>query len=81
MFLRPLDVSAHVLTYIREYAERFLRGRSDDGKVQITSAVIAVPAYFQQAERSETIEAAKIAGFTEIDLIDEPTAGKSFISI
>ena len=76
-----MDVSAHVLTYIRECAEQTLRGRCDDGKVQIKSAVIAVPEYFRQDERSETIGAAKIAGFTEIDLIDEPTAGKSFISI
>ena len=81
MNLRPLEVSARVLTYIRECAEQTLRGLCDSGTVQIKSVVIAVPAYFWQDQRSETIEAAKIAGFTEIDLIDEPTAGKSFISI
>ena len=64
-----------VLKYLRECAEQTLRGRSDDGQVQITSAVITVPAYFQQAQKSETIEAANIAGFTEVDLITEPTAG------
>ena len=76
MFLRPLEVSARVLTDIRECAEQKLRGRSNSGPMQITSAVITVPAYFQQAQKSETLKAAKIAGFTEVDLITEPTAGK-----
>ena len=71
-----MEVSARVLTCIRECAEEKLRGRSDSGPVQIDSAVITVPAYFQQAQKSETLEAAKIAGFTEVDLITEPTAGK-----
>ena len=79
MNLRPLEISALVLKYLRECAEQTLRGRSDGGEVQISSAVITVPAYFQQAQKSETLEAAKIAGFTEVDLITEPTAGKFLI--
>ena len=65
------------MAYIRESAEQTLRILAGSGSaVQIKSAVISVPAYFQQAQTSETIEAAKNAGFTEIDLIEEPIAGK-----
>ena len=77
MFFRPLDISALVLTSLRECVEEKLRGTSDARDIRITSAVITVPAYFSQAKKSETIEAAKLAGLIEVDLITEPTAGNN----
>ena len=46
--------------------------------MSITHAVITVPAYFSQIQKAETLEAAKLAGFTEVKLITEPAAGKIY---
>ena len=81
MFQRPLEVSSRVVKYICESAEQALRGRSNAEPVHIESAVITVPAYFQQAQKSETIEAAKLAGIKDVHIITEPTAGMSIIYI
>ena len=81
MFQRPLEVSSRVVKYICESAEQALRGRSNAEPVRIESAVITVPAYFQQAQKSETIEAAKLAGIKDVHIITEPTAGMGVIYI
>ncbi|KAI1690879.1 hsp70 protein [Ditylenchus destructor] len=64
---RPVDISAKVLRKMKETAELVAR-------TPITRAVITVPAYFNQNQRLETIEAAKLAGLETMELITEPAA-------
>lgn len=53
-----------------------MRTRSDIDVVSITRAVVTVPAYFSMAQKTETMEAARLAGFIDdIHLITEPAAG------
>ncbi len=63
----PVEVSAEILKHLRELAAEAL-GRD------VTRAVITVPAYFDDAARAATKDAAKIAGFEVLRLINEPTA-------
>ena len=63
----PVEISARVLTYLRQMAEEAL-GRA------ATKAVIAVPANFTDAQRSGTRIAARLAGLDVIRVINEPTA-------
>lgn len=63
----PIEVSAHILSYLKAQAEQNLGQPVED-------AVITVPAYFDEAARQETIEAAKYAGLKVLRLINEPTA-------
>ncbi|WP_033160213.1 molecular chaperone DnaK [Mycoplasmoides alvi] len=65
--LTPEEVSAQILTYLKNYAEKKI------GKT-ITRAVITVPAYFNDAERQATKVAGKIAGLEVERIINEPTA-------
>jgi len=61
------ELSALILKKLRNDAEKFL-GRA------ITDAVITVPAYFNDAERTATVQAGKLAGLNVIGVINEPTA-------
>lgn len=63
----PVEVSAEVLKYLRRMASDAL-GRD------VTKAVITVPAYFDDAARAATKDAAKLAGLEVLRLINEPTA-------
>lgn len=63
----PAELSAMLLKYVREYASEYL------GE-EITQAVISVPAYFDDLQRQETVEAGKLAGFQVERIINEPTA-------
>lgn len=65
--LAPEEVSAIVLTKMKETAENFL-GR------EVKNAVITVPAYFNDAQRQATKDAGSIAGLTVQRIINEPTA-------
>ena len=63
----PVEVSAEILKHLRDLACEAL-GRD------VTQAVITVPAYFDDAARAATKDAARIAGLEVLRLINEPTA-------
>ncbi|MDQ2140885.1 Fe-S protein assembly chaperone HscA [Alcaligenaceae bacterium B3P038] len=65
--LSPIEVSAHILQSLRERAESAL---GDD----LVGAVITVPAYFDDAQRQATRDAARLAGLNVLRLLNEPTA-------
>ncbi len=63
----PVQVSAEILRALRERAEATL---GED----VSSAVITVPAYFDDAQRQATKDAASLAGLNVLRLLNEPTA-------
>ena len=63
----PVEVSADILRTLRVRAEAALGG-------QLVGAVITVPAYFDDAQRQATKDAARLAGLTVLRLLNEPTA-------
>ena len=63
----PVEVSAEILATLRQRAEDAL---GDD----LVGAVITVPAYFDDAQRQATKDAAKLAGLNVLRLLSEPTA-------
>jgi molecular chaperone HscA len=63
----PVEVSAEILATLRHRAEDTL---GED----IVGAVITVPAYFDEAQRQATKDAAKLAGLNVLRLLNEPTA-------
>jgi molecular chaperone HscA len=63
----PVEVSAQILATLRQRAEDVL---GDD----LVGAVITVPAYFDEAQRQATNDAAKLAGLNVLRLLNEPTA-------
>jgi molecular chaperone HscA len=67
----PVEVSADILRTLRVRAEASL-GVSDAN--EITGAVITVPAYFDDAQRQATKDAATLAGLNVLRLLNEPTA-------
>jgi molecular chaperone HscA len=63
----PIEISAHILRHLRERAEQALVG-------SLVGAVITVPAYFDDAQRQATKDAARLAGLNVLRLLNEPTA-------
>ncbi|HVO76477.1 MAG TPA: Hsp70 family protein, partial [Candidatus Bathyarchaeia archaeon] len=63
----PPEISAFILQYLREAAEKYLGEK-------ITRAVITVPAYFNDSQRQATKDAGRIAGLDVERIINEPTA-------
>ncbi|MFZ6753607.1 Fe-S protein assembly chaperone HscA [Undibacterium sp. Dicai25W] len=63
----PVEISAQILSTLRQQAEDAL---GDD----LVGAVITVPAYFDDAQRQATKDAAKLAGLNVLRLLNEPTA-------
>ena len=64
---KPEEISAMVLIKMKETAEDFLGQK-------VESAVITVPAYFNDAQRQSTKDAGAIAGLNVLRIINEPTA-------
>lgn len=63
----PVEVSSEILRALSERAQERLGG-------DITGAVITVPAYFDDAQRQATKDAARLANLTVLRLLNEPTA-------
>lgn len=63
----PVEVSAEILRALRQRAESSLGG-------ELVGAVITVPAYFDDAQRQATKDAARLAGLNVLRLLNEPTA-------
>jgi molecular chaperone HscA len=63
----PVEVSAEVLKVLKQRAEAAMGG-------ELTGAVITVPAYFDDAQRQATKDAARLAGLNVLRLLNEPTA-------
>ena len=63
----PVEISAEILRVLKDRAEASLGG-------QLTGAVITVPAYFDDAQRQATKDAARLAGLNVLRLLNEPTA-------
>jgi molecular chaperone HscA len=63
----PVEVSAEILKVLRTRAEQALGG-------ELVGAVITVPAYFDDAQRQATKDAARLAGLNVLRLLNEPTA-------
>jgi len=61
------ELSALILRKLKNDAEKYL-------KVAVTDAVITVPAYFNDAERTATITAGRLAGLNVLQIINEPTS-------
>ncbi len=63
----PVEVSAEILKVLKDRAESTLGG-------DLVGAVITVPAYFDDAQRQATKDAARLAGLNVLRLLNEPTA-------
>ena len=63
----PIEMSAEILKAVKARAEQSLG-------LEVTQAVVTVPAYFDDAARSATKDAAKLAGLDVLRLVNEPTA-------
>ncbi|MCU7803736.1 MAG: Fe-S protein assembly chaperone HscA [Candidatus Thiodiazotropha sp. (ex Lucinoma borealis)] len=63
----PVEVSAEILKVLAQRAEDTLDG-------ELSGVVITVPAYFDEAQRQATKDAAKLAGLPVLRLLNEPTA-------
>ena len=63
----PVEVSAEILRKLRSRAEQSLGG-------ELQGVVVTVPAYFDDAQRQATKDAARLAGLNVLRLLNEPTA-------
>ena len=63
----PIEVSGEILRQLKRRAESYFAGK-------VEQAVITVPAYFDDAQRQATRDAARLAGLEVLRLLNEPTA-------
>ncbi|MBX9635833.1 MAG: Hsp70 family protein, partial [Magnetospirillum sp.] len=66
--MTPVEISADILRAIKGRAEEALLGK------HVSRAVVTVPAYFDDAARTATKDAARLAGLEVLRLVNEPTA-------
>jgi Fe-S protein assembly chaperone HscA len=71
--LTPPEVSACILRELKRRAEDFFASRGEI-ECEVNQAVITVPAYFNDAQRTATRDAGRIAGLEVLRIINEPTA-------
>jgi molecular chaperone DnaK len=69
----PPEVSAFILRELKHRAEEFF-GEQGEFDNEVDRAVITVPAYFNDAQRTATRDAGRIAGLEVLRIINEPTA-------
>ena len=69
----PPEISAFVLRELKRRAEEFFAAQGDIDP-EVDRAVITVPAYFNDAQRTATRDAGRIAGLEVLRIINEPTA-------
>lgn len=72
--LTAVDSSAAILAYLKKSAETYLGCKVD-------SVAVTVPAYFKAFARNNTKAAAKIAGFKEVKILDEPVSAAIFYGL
>ena len=68
----PIEISAEILKSLKSRAEKSLG--ANEGRGELAGAVITVPAYFDDAQRQATKDAARLAGLNVLRLLNEPTA-------
>jgi len=69
----PPEISAFILRELKHRAEEHFRERGDFD-FEVDRAVITVPAYFNDAQRTATRDAGRLAGLEVLRIINEPTA-------
>ena len=68
----PVEISAEILKALKTRAEKSFGLEKDSA--ELVGAVITVPAYFDDAQRQATKDAARLAGLNVLRLLNEPTA-------
>lgn len=71
--LTPAEVSSIILRYIKEQVAELYR--------PVEKCIITVPAYFDQRQMNDTIEAAKLAGLDCLQILKEPTSASFIYSL
>ena len=71
--LTPPEISGFILRELKRRAEAFFV-REGDFDPEVAAAVITVPAYFNDAQRTATRDAGRLAGLEVLRIINEPTA-------
>jgi len=71
--LTPPEISAFILRELKRRAEAFFASHGDPDPV-VDRAVITVPAYFNDAQRTATRDAGRLAGLDVLRIVNEPTA-------
>jgi Fe-S protein assembly chaperone HscA len=71
--LTPPEISGFILRELKRRAEAFFM-KEGDFDPEVAAAVITVPAYFNDAQRTATRDAGRLAGLEVLRIINEPTA-------
>jgi len=71
--LTPPEISSFILRELKRRAEAYFT-REGDFDPEVAAAVITVPAYFNDAQRTATRDAGRLAGLEVLRIINEPTA-------
>ncbi len=72
--ISPVEASARYLLHIREAWNHLMAKGDVENEFESQEVILTVPASFDEVARSLTVEAAKLAGFTQVTLLEEPQA-------